>query len=300
MKRGSEGEELTRQAEAEAELRNAESGNRVFRFWMPDKSEQQLTFLDGELSPSGLLDIDRWWEHNLRVNGSWKHWYPCTKDAAEDCPLCRFKKPALVYALTVIDHNEWVDKKGQRHVNERKLYICKGDTYKRLSKIASKRGGLTGCTFDVSRIGDKAENVGNDFDFVEKQSLKKVAKRYDLATSGPAENNKVALPYNYSEVIPMYSATELVDMGVAKYAEESSADAPFGASSSPHIPTKKKGKTLGDEDLVDNREKDKKKKDKKDKKKKDKKDKKKKDKKGSKKDKKGDGGAEDTGFDKDL
>jgi len=247
MKTGKEAEKLTERAEAETEQRRAAGGNTIFRYWMPDKAEQQITFLDGELSESGLLDVPRYWEHNLLLNGSWKNWFPCTKDE-EPCPLCDLKQPSLVYALTIIDHREWEDKKGITHQHERKLYICKGDTYKRLSKIAAKRDGLAGCTFDVSRIGDKAENVGNDFDFVEKLSLKKLAKKYGMEKDGATENNKVCQPYDYDEVIKYHSADELREMGLG------SGDAPVGSADVKKKPKKDK--------------KDKKKKDKKGKKKK--------------------------------
>lgn len=232
MKKGTEGEKLTKQADADTERRRKESGNSVFRYWMPDGAEQQITFLDGKLSEAGLLDVPRYWEHNLLLGGSWKNWYPCTKDE-EPCPLCDIKQPALVYALTIIDHREWEDKKDNTHEHERKLYICKGDTYKRLSKIAAKREGLAGCTFDVSRIGDKAENVGNDFDFVEKLSLKKLAKKYGMETKGKTENNKVCKPYNYDEVIKYRTADELREMGLG------SGDKPVGSDD---VKKDKKGK----------------------------------------------------------
>ena len=234
MHKGTEGENLTKQADADQAARKAAGGNSVFRYWMPDGAEQQITFLDGELSEAGLLDVPRFWEHQLQLGGSWKNWFPCTKDE-EPCPICDIKQPALVYALTIIDHREWEDKKDNTHQHERKLYICKGDTYKRLSKIAAKRGGLAGCTFDVSRIGDKAEAVGNDFDFVEKLSLKKIAKKYGLETKGKAENNKVAAPYDYDDVIKYHTADELREMGLG------SGDKPVG-SEDVKKPKKDKGK----------------------------------------------------------
>lgn len=235
LKKGKEGAELTKQAEAESERKRAESGSTVYRYWMPDGAEQRITFLDGELSEAGLLDVPRYWEHNLQINGSWKNWYPCTKDE-EPCPLCDIKAPALVYAFTIIDHREWEDKNGKTHQHERKLYICKGDTYKRLSKIAAKREGLTGCTFDVSRIGDKAENVGNDFDFVEKLSLKDLRKKYGMEKDGKTENNKVCLPYDYEEVLKYYTAEQLRDMGLG------SGEAPVGSDDTKPKKEKKKDK----------------------------------------------------------
>lgn len=235
LKKGKEAQQVTKQAEAETERRRAESGNTVFRYWMPDGAEQRITFLDGELSEAGLLDVPCYWEHNLQINGSWKNWFPCTKDE-EPCPLCDIKAPSLVYAFTIIDHREWDDKQGRTHQHERKLYMCKGDTYKRLSKIAAKREGLTGITFDVARIGDKAENVGNDFDFVEKLSLKELRKKYGMEKSGETGNNKVCQPYDYEEVIKYYTADELRSMGLG------TGEAPVGSADTPKKEKKKKNK----------------------------------------------------------
>lgn len=258
LKTGKEGAEETQKAEAETERRRAAAKNKdnVYRYWMPEGEEQKITFLDGELNEAGVLDVPRYWEHNLLLGGSWKNWFPCTKDE-EPCPLCDLKQPSLVYVFTIIDHRQWNEKKGDHkaHEHERKLYICKGDTYKRLSKLAHKREGLTGCTFDVSRIGDRAENVGSDFDFCEKLSFKELAKKYGLGKKGKTSNNKVCKPYDYEEVLKYYTAEQLRKMTETGH----KSDAPVGAED------------------VSEQKKDKKKKGKKNKKKKDKKGKKKKD-----------------------
>ena len=143
-------------------------------------------------------------------------------------------------AFTVIDHTKWAEKKdtSKVHHHERKLYICKSDTFKRLSKIAARKGGLIGCTFDVSRIGDRAENVGNDFDFIEQLSFKKLAKKYGMEKKGKTENNKVVAPYDYDEVTKYHTAEALREMGLG------SGDAPVG-SEDVKKPKKDKGKKKG-------------------------------------------------------
>jgi len=241
LHKGKEGEALTQQAEADVAARRAAAGKKTFRFWMPDGAETKITFLDGELSEAGLLDVPRYWEHNLQLGGSWKNWFPCTKDE-EPCPICDIKQPALVYAFTIIDHTKWAEKKdtSKVHEHERKLYICKSDTFKRLSKLAAKRGGLAGCTFDVSRIGDKAENVGNDFDFTEQLSLKELRKKYGLEKKGKTENNKVCQPYDYDEVIKYHTAAELREMGLG------SGEAPVGTEDVKKPKKDKKGKSKKD------------------------------------------------------
>jgi len=254
LKRGKEAAEETQKADAEMERRRAAAKNKdnVYRYWMPEGEEQKITFLDGELNEAGVLDVPRYWEHNLLLGGSWKNWFPCTKDE-EPCPLCDLKQPSLVYVFTIIDHRQWKEKKGdhKEHEHERKLYVCKGDTYKRLSKMAHKRGGLTGCTFDVSRIGDRAENVGSDFDFCEKLSFKELAKKYGLVKKGKTNNNKVCKPYDYDEVLKYYTAEQLREM--TGLGEES---APVGSGD---VNEQKNGKKKKDKKK---KKKDKKKKDK--------------------------------------
>lgn len=256
LKKGQEGEEVTRKAEAEVAAKRAAAKNTVFRYWMPDEAEQQITFLDGEVDAAGRLDVPRYWEHNVFLNNSWKNWFPCTKDQEPDCPLCETKQPSLVYVFTIIDHREWAEKKDSSkvHHHERKLYVCKGDTYKRLSKIALKRDGLTGATFDVSRIGDKAENVGSDFDFCEKLSMKELRKKYGLKKSGENKDSKVCAAYDYEQVLKYHTADELRAVGFGE------------GSSTPAVGSGDANEVKNDKKKKDKKKKDKKKKDKKNKK----------------------------------
>ena len=265
LKRGKEGRALTKRNDEDVAAKRAAAANKTFRFFLKEGEEKRITFLDGELDEAGVLDVPRYWEHRIKMNGHWNNWYPCTKDEEEDCPLCDDGQPSLVYVFTIIDHTEWTsEQKSVDHVNERKLYICKSDTYKRLSKIAHKRDGLTGCSFDVGRIGEKAEAAGNDFDFVKKQTLAKVAKKYDLKKKGEDTDNKVALPYDYDKVLKYYPADELREMGLGG----SDKDVP-GSKDAKELKNKSKKKKK-DKKKKDKKKKDKKKKDKSKKKKKDK------------------------------
>lgn len=187
------------------------------RFYLKQDVETVITFLDGDLDEDGLLKTTSYHEHNLLLNGSWRNWYPCTGEF-EICPICESgsRNPPLVSAFTVIDHSQYKDRNDNLRKDERKLFLCKRETVKRLQKLASKRDGLTGCTFDVSRIGDKAPGVGSDFDFVEKQTLPDIAKRYNLQLEGGENTShlKICAPYNYEEVIMYKTAAELRALGL--------------------------------------------------------------------------------------
>lgn len=240
LKRGKDGAALSKQADADTAAKRAAASNTVFRFWMPPEAEQQITFLDGEVDATGRLDVPTYWEHNLLLGGSWKNWFPCTKDQ-EPCPICETKQPSLVYMFTIIDHRQWAEKKdtSKVHEHERKLYVCKGDTYKRLSKLALKRGGLTGLTVDVSRIGDNAENVGSDFDFCEKRSFKELRKIYGMKKTGENKDSKVCAAYDYDEVMKYHTAEQLRALGLG----EGGGEPPVGAGDADEVrKDKKKGK----------------------------------------------------------
>lgn len=215
MKKGAAAAQMMQQEEAKAELAKQEAG-KMWRFWMPDGADRQITFLDGNLDDEGMLDIFMFYEHSVRVNGNWEQ-FVCTAEAdqTQPCPLCEGgDRPSLVGVMTVIDHSEHTVKKGPNAgkviANTRKLFVAKRNTIKQLTKLAVKRGGLAGCTFDVSRTGDKEPGVGNQFDFTTKyDSPDDIAAKYDLKIED-------VQPANYQEEVRYRSPEELIELGLGK------------------------------------------------------------------------------------
>src|SRR5581483_9114433 len=113
------------------------------------------------------------YEHSVMINGNREN-FICTSEQEGFCPICDKgdSKAYLVGVMTVVDHTPHKIKSGQNAgktiQNTRKLFVAKKETIKQLSKIAVKRGGLTGTTFDVTRGNDRTAAVGNQFDFVSK------------------------------------------------------------------------------------------------------------------------------------
>lgn len=201
LKKGKAAQQEMAKAQAKADEMAKE---KVFRFRIPTGANTSVTFLDGDLTDDGVLDIPMYHEHQIHMNGRWDNWFVCVQDEGS-CPLCEGgDEPALVGALTIIDHSEWKDKKGNMHKDERKLFIAKFATIQMLQVLATKRGGLTGCTFDVYRSSEKrSPNVGTTFDFTEKHTPTGLKKKYkDDAT-----------PYDYEEVLTYLPADELRKMG---------------------------------------------------------------------------------------
>lgn len=216
MKRGAAAREALANEEAKAELRKAEAG-RMFRFWLNDGEERQITFLDGKLDEEGMLDIQMYYEHTLNVNGNWEN-FVCTAevDQSQPCPICeKGDRAALVGVMTVIDHTPHTIKNGASKGNviqhSRKLFVAKRQTIEQLTVLAKKRGGLQGCTFDVSRIGDKAARVGSQFDFQHKFTT-----RQEILEACGLEKEEDVTPADYEAEVRYYSPEELLELGVGK------------------------------------------------------------------------------------
>jgi hypothetical protein len=213
MKTGKAAQHAIEQADAKAEAAKAEAG-KMFRFWMPADDERKVTFLDGTLDADGLLDIPMWDEHRVKIAGDWEN-FACTANT-EPCPVCNAgdSRATLVGALTVIDHSPYTIKSGPNAgkvvKNSRKLFVCTRQTIKLLNKQAAKRGGLKGCTFEISRTGDKEPGVGNQFEFVEKHE--------DMAAFAAGLGLKLeeVQPADYANEITYRTADELLKLGIGK------------------------------------------------------------------------------------
>lgn len=207
IKKGMAAQQTLSEAKERQELAEEQAANRVYRFRIPEDEEGQITFIDGGLTEDGLLDLNIYYEHTVYKDGSWNNHYPCVGED-EICPICQLGtkfKPALVAALTIIDHRKWEDAKGAIHKNERKLFVMKMQTIQKLQRIAKKRGGLIGCTFDVSRGGNKSASVGDTFEFVERRTLSTLRKMY---------KPEVATVIDYSTAIIYVPASKLRALGL--------------------------------------------------------------------------------------
>lgn len=213
MKKGKDAHEAVAKEEAKAALAK-EAKDRMWRYWMPAEAERKVTFLDGEVDADGMLDVPMFYEHQLKINGDFEN-FVCTQESEGYCPICEKgeSQPYLCGVMTVIDHSAHKVKSGPNAgktiQHTRKIFVAKKNTLKILSKIAAKRDGLTGCTFDVSRGDDHTASVGSQFDFTKKQKLSVLAEEYDLKLED-------VQPADYSYEIVYRTGDELVELGIGK------------------------------------------------------------------------------------
>lgn len=217
MKQGAASKALAEEEKKQAEIRAATKG-KMFRYWMAVGTEGSITFIDGDLSPEGYLLPVRFYEHNLYLSGKWGNHFVCPQhtnpESGQKCPICESgDRPDLVALFTVIDHRLSKSKDGTKtYQNQRRLFVVKQGTYELLNKIAIKRNGLAGATFDVARMTDKEPNVGSMFDFTVKTDIEELKKKYTEVQKGKDGKDVVVTifePANYEEEIVYRTETEL-------------------------------------------------------------------------------------------
>jgi len=223
LQRGADAVAQIKQADALQEAKKAQQ-DAPWRYWLKVGGSGRITFLDGDLAEDGTsLSPVSYWEHDLKMGGKFGNKYACTQ-LTEPCPICEggVDQPSLVLAFTILDHVPYTSKaKGTLFENTKKLFICKRETFKYLEKIAVKRGGLTGCTFDVDRTGDKSPNVGSHFDFIEKNVLPVLLGKYH-----PKDGVE---PFDYNKALGYRDAAELRKLGFGIKSPLGHSDMPSAA-----------------------------------------------------------------------
>ena len=237
LKTGKASADLAKKAENEV-LQKKEQQGKLFRFRLKDNEEGSITFVDGALSEDGFLLPTRVFEHNLYLNNSWGNHYVCPEKTDESsgqkCPICASgDNPSLVALFTIIDHRIQKSKDGTKtYFNQPRLLVVKSPTFEILNKIALKRGGLAGATFDVSRIGDKSASVGSMFDFQSKEEDLDVLRAKYTRTYKDKEGKDVTETVfkvaDYENELTYHDAAGLIALGFGKPAA-ATASGNYGA-----------------------------------------------------------------------
>jgi hypothetical protein len=236
LKKGSDSQTLEHQEKIHQEQRRASAG-KMFRFFLKAKEEATLTFVDGELSPEGFLIPPRFYEHMIQVGDKWET-FVCPErtnpEAGDKCPICaRGDNPSLISLFTVVDHRSFKRKDNSVVPFSKKLLAVKPQVMEILAKQALKRGGLSGCTYEVSRVGPQASAVGDMWEFVSKDDQEKLVAKFTMEQtdeSGKKANVSLFAPADYEKEIVYFTGSELLQKGLGKAG--GSGYAPGGSSGS--------------------------------------------------------------------
>jgi hypothetical protein len=221
LKTGAASADIAKRDE-QAKQEQQEQKGLLWRFSLKDKEEARITFVDGDLSPEGFLLPPRFYEHGLWNEAArTMSFYVCPEktmpEANHKCPLCAAgDRATLVAVFTVIDHREIKTKSGKIVKDQKKLFVAKPTSMEMLTKIAVKRGGLAGCTFDVSRMGDKSAAIGSMFDFVEKNKIEDLQQSFveEVEENGVKKMVSLFLPADYTKEIVFRTPEEMLKLGI--------------------------------------------------------------------------------------
>lgn len=208
------------------------------------------------------------YEHNFKMDGRWTNWVTCLQGVSDDCVCCQILGPNSRYYVgfsTIVDCTEWVDKKGNKHQYEVKLFPAKLRTLKQLRRKKDEKTSLIACMYKGSRDDDKSPQVGGELEFQRKVELeklfelanykgKKLPDLWDAAENDPAELAKLKrtfqieedadgkLPrivpaFNYFEVLKPRAPQELrLTLGQAETDDGPSGGGGGGAVKSEDVP----------------------------------------------------------------
>lgn len=161
-------------AKEEARQASSQTPN---RFWVPLGEKREFVFIDAE--PACI------YEHNPKMNGSWRNWMTCLKDIEDPCPACEIfgeKTRYYVGFQTVVDTTAWKDKKGNTHQFEVSLFAAKFGSLKKLRRkkddAATDGREMVGALYRAARDGDKEPSIGGEFEYIRPAD---VTRLFDLA-----------------------------------------------------------------------------------------------------------------------
>lgn len=142
------------------------------RFWMPNNSERKITIVDAPNITLNGVQIKtpfQFQEYNIQLNGHWRNWFTRHPNASEDLLAEMGHKASRVAVFTVIDHNEYTDKKGVVHKDKTCIYVIKRSLpiFSMWERAMARFGSLQGKTFLISRMGDKSSGCGSVIERVE-------------------------------------------------------------------------------------------------------------------------------------
>lgn len=190
--------------------RQARQSSKFPRFFLKTNEERFCVFLDS--------DPFWFWEHQLNVDGDFRHWFTCSL-GVEPCVLCD-RGYTRIYsgAYTIIDLTPFTGKDGVERKYSKKLYVAGKKTLVRLKEKNEriiKKGdtlGIKGKVWRLKRLSDKSPRVGDEIEMERVFDPAKDAPGADLA---PYDYEKILAPKKGEEIKALLGEHNVID-GVLK------------------------------------------------------------------------------------
>jgi len=180
------------------EMNSIKREKNIRRFWLKEKEESKIMFLDTEAFYCSI--------HQIKFKDSWNNFITCT-DEFKPCPLCEDGKTAtFVGHYSIIEFKPYVNKKGETVEYSKCLFPAKSSTIEILYDLAKKYKNLTYLIFKVKRYKD-APNCGGTFELL--------GKMKDTQLS--SFKKEVLLPFDYEKILAPPTDAELRAYGYAPF-----------------------------------------------------------------------------------
>jgi hypothetical protein len=238
--RGEDGMRHAEKVKEQQDKQRAESGNRVFRFFVPAGESKEIVILDEK--PDFFM-----WEHNYKENGKWGNFASCCKEW-ETCPACDKYPDNHSYFgmyLTVIDLSEYTDKQGNEVEFSRKLLLVKPSQQKKITRLYERHKTLRGMHLEMTRDGEKDSAIGNDIEFLDFLSEDDLAEyvREWTDREGKTHEEDCSVPYEYETMF-----SEPTPENIAKQIGEEYEPSPGSAKANRKALDEEEDEDLEDED----------------------------------------------------
>ena len=142
------------------------------RLWIPPGESRELVLIDDE--PVTV------YEHNPKINNSWKNWMTCLKGIEDPCPACEILGENTRYYVgyfTAVDCSKWKDRRGNTHQYELTLIGAKLKSMKMFRRKKDDETALAGHLWKATRDSKDDAIIGNDW---ERKREVDMAKLFDV------------------------------------------------------------------------------------------------------------------------
>lgn len=139
------------------------------RLWIPAGESREVVLIDDE--PVTI------YEHNPRMNNSWKNWMTCLKGIEDPCPACKILGENTRYYVgyfTAVDCSKWKDKRGNEHQYELTLVGAKLKSMKMFRRKKEDGTTLAGKLWKVTRDSKDDAVIGNDWELKRDVDMEKL------------------------------------------------------------------------------------------------------------------------------
>lgn len=146
------------------------------RLWIPAGTGRDIVLIDDE-----PFEI---YEHNARINNSWRNHHTCMKGMEDTCISCTTlgaQSRYYVAYLSGVDLTATTDKKGNKYQYEQKLIGAKLGLAKKWRRKKEDRGSLLFTRWKVHREDAKKPATGDEWEYVETLTEEKLEKLFELA-----------------------------------------------------------------------------------------------------------------------